>query len=660
MCTSAQAQVTGLFTIPTKVDVPNTRDSFQLYVTNARSAIEKDIIDLINGAELTQIWGADVLKGVFQDRSLKSQFRSIVENYPTDMTIVLVDHEHGSDHSAERRMLYWDEDTLTYRFSYHQDNTIFMTKTAFEELSTSDQGKKFLKHLFSFKHYQMRGSYFGPSCNVEMLENFTKAYLRWQLFPKDIRQQIHIIRSRLSDIQRMTVLGSRLKAIVDRIRNAQETKNDARSALAQEALIDTLEVLEREFARFRIPEKRAADQEIRSVIDDLNAGKNERLLSRLGRGGALSDINTCINNLLEDVKKRKEQLPTAYYRTLQGIEINDPLTPLDERTVVAAYKQWVRGVQPQDIEPSDLIFKVYELCYKQDPRQVPSLQFVRDVLRQSVLNIFYDLMIKADSKVDDLNYYERSKVVREVINRFYRPGHSEPSKKKAALLRTFAMTPRFQWREKVPLEAREYISFMAAAGCFTRDIFEAKGVIEVDYVGEGTSKDWFLDVKKTDLAKNELGRPTYWIPGNEREFVQQVAHYSGLKQVEIRKQYNLDADKKSDRENGRKRLIASYHSYKLAEALREHIWSRDFQVYSLSWQDEKGQRHEEQWAIMKDPLLGQPIAFMREEPIENVMHIKDIAKEALKEIKRTDKEGPSVQQMTIQFGEPAETILKSA
>ncbi|MFC1808728.1 hypothetical protein ACFL3D_01215 [Candidatus Omnitrophota bacterium] len=678
-CTSVSAQGNSLFTIQSKIASTPTVNAFHITVDAANNAIEQTIIGHLNESRLIQIWGSSSLSGVDDDTTLRKQFKAVVK-IDENINVVLVEHARGSEDSAERRMLYWEEETLTYRFSYHHDNTIYMTRIAFDELQQSELGKKFLRELFSFKHRQIKGEYSGLE-TAKRLKDSIQLYLKWRLFPQRIRQQIHIIRSRLADVERMTMLASRLNFILDQIRQQQGNRDYDWLTFKENTLEPLLRELEKNFMNFRIPDKIKASHAISEVITELALSKPERLIRRLGRRGALASIKASIQYLLDDAERRKQLIPPQYYRQLYGTTINDPVVPFDEDTVKSAYETWLQSSAGADAEIDDKIFKVYELCRAQNPRLIPSLSFVRDVVDEDVLSTYLEQLTeknkvnnqdkKKKKGIEELSYYERGKVVRDVVNEFY-PGKSKAVREQARLLRIFTMSPHFRWTTLVPQQTREYISFLGAANYFTKKVFDLAGSIEVNY--QHDRDDWFIIDKpdgsitiNEDLFKDDLGRAIYGGLGTEKAVIANVAAFDGFTAAAIERKYNLGRRTTDVRawETGRRRLYATYHSYNRSKVLQDRIWGRDNQAYSMKWKDAEGNESEEAWMLQKDSLFDQPIAFTRDDLLDTVVPVGKIADGILSRLKPTQRRGTprsggEPTQLSLAFIDPAETMLKSA
>jgi len=175
------------------------------------------------------------------------------------------------------------------------------------------------------------------------------------------------------------------------------------------------------------------------------------------------------------------------------------------------------------------------------------------------------------------------------------------------------MEPEFFWRAKVPKEARDYISRLITEGALGDDILAAIGRVEVDYTGDGTEEDWFLEEGRNKrLFKDDAGKPVYGPIPSPNLLFERLAAFSHSKKSGYFSSLWYAKDSKARFKN-RKQLISVYKNYCEADILRGYVWRRNRQVYSITWKDKYGNRHGSRWVILKDPLRNIPIALIKQE-----------------------------------------------
>jgi len=173
---------------------------------------------------------------------------------------------------------------------------------------------------------------------------------------------------------------------------------------------------------------------------------------------------------------------------------------------------------------------------------------------------------------------------------------------------TEIVVPKFYWASRVPLRARRYISKVISEGVLGADILEAHGSVKIDYIGDGTAEDWFLKLSLDELSRDpDTGKRLYHIPGPELLFRELAALSRGTQA------YFKALWKKNKRQ-----VLAIYNGYQQRLILHRHVWARERQIYSITWEDSQGNKHSEKWALLKDVLRNKPIAFIRDVPKEGI------------------------------------------
>ncbi|MFH1854181.1 MAG: HD domain-containing phosphohydrolase, partial [Candidatus Omnitrophota bacterium] len=511
----------------------------------------KDDIDLreyLKDAHQIQICGERV-DGIEFSEEYSAILRDLVAGLPSDIKIILVQHNKGSPDSAEKRLLFFDESKGEPRWIFSHAGTrnntgkfIYLPKQAFEEISRTEEGRKFLAKLIVYetKHFDeigrtqlssalprtfrprsLRSGVYTerdevPRNDIIELKDFVKGYLGYRLYPKPIRQMIHKIDSMTAEIKRLSSVIGDIDKLLEKIR---KLKTKEERELGAPEVVKLMEELENKLKRSERFEKRKALEIISSLKQEIASGRFENVLSRLGRGK--DGARALLNRYLGIVFERRTRLEIW----------------LREKNVYLPMQEWRR-------EPDAWNFSTR---------------------------------------------FARSKNIAE----------------------TEITSPEFYWAAKVPTIVRKYIAQLISQGSLGSDILGARGAVRIDYAGNGTSDDWFLNVGLDDLSRDpSTGKHKYGPMPSPNLFFRELSGFSGETANHFRKLwYEGDRNK---RNKNRRQLISMYHNYRKTDILRGYVWNRDKQVYAISWSDQEGNRHNEKWMLIKDILRNEPAAFIKE------------------------------------------------
>ncbi|PIP67653.1 MAG: hypothetical protein COW92_05355, partial [Candidatus Omnitrophica bacterium CG22_combo_CG10-13_8_21_14_all_43_16] len=550
----------------------------------------EDLRGYLKDAREIQIFGEKIDNTEFNEE-YSTILKSLVSGLPEDIKIILVEHNKGSPDSAERRLLFYDETTRRWIFSHagtrkQTGKFVYLPKTAFLELIDSPSGREFLKNLIrdEMNHASSKlAGYWSEDYHKyedNGLKSFVVDYLGDRLYPRHVRQIIHEISS----------ISSRIVSLDSIISDMDKILNKAKT-LDASGMVKLLEGAEAKLKWSKRNEKKEALEAILSVKKDLESGSSDKILSRLITARAnlnryLNILFSQINNLEYSLKRQAGQIKNTAYGAHRDYD------PLFLSGVIGEFGSWNSG-EGENAEPYDKIIRLYTIWYSRGERAPPELSFIYSLIKNEKIKELIKIIKTADKNFSNLSEYRKWKLVDSLIK------ESGLSEEDSALLRALTFSPRFYWRSKVPVEARGYICGLARQGRFGTDILEAGSRIEIDYKGDKSGDDWFLEVELDVLSRDETGKPLYWAKPPARELFRILSDFSGKPKSFFSRQWKQHKGQ----------LYMEYKNYQETKILQQYVWGRDKQIYLIQWKDSSGNERAEAWKLTKDKLLNKPLAF---------------------------------------------------
>ena len=219
-------------------------------------------------------------------------------------------------------------------------------------------------------------------------------------------------------------------------------------------------------------------------------------------------------------------------------------------------------------------------------RDPPSLFLIYEVFSEDEKIIgLLELLKEKVKDFDELSAYGKWAVLRSIKT-------DEIDEKDKRLLRAITFTPHLYWMGKVPLEAREYISALFSQGRFGTDIVGAISRIDIDYTGPME--------EETSITMDPKGREKYDVPKYKDEI------------FEILSRRYKSQERNFTARSRKSLLLAIYHKGEKDKLIREHVWEKKEQIYSVEWKDASRKVHKEKWLLAKCGLRDKPISFIKE------------------------------------------------
>ncbi|MFH1782749.1 MAG: hypothetical protein ABH848_03935, partial [Candidatus Omnitrophota bacterium] len=352
---------------------------------------------------------------------------------------------------------------------------------------------------------------------------------------------------------------------------------------------DILKVLpepEDEHAR---EEKKSASLLLISVLEDLESNDFSGIENKLNL--AIDNLNDCISNFKSE-KYYIERAIRNYENTERNITIEDG--------VREEFGEWLLG-EGKNAQLYDKVLKLQEIWYEKGERGPPSINFIittikdktiKELLRSVKSIWFYKKRLKIDDRsLNGLSPYRRYVFIHRIMTR----NKDILRDKDKDLIRLITFTPRFEFGKNVPENIREYICSMVLSDRFKPSILETASPIYINYTGDNTDEDWFLNTPEenvlygitydTDLGPNELyGRLSLYY-GDTKDYYKQLGFGQSL------------------------RIYETYHRN---EVFQGHVWSRSKQIYSISYKDASNKEHKEKWIFSKNSDLNKVTNFKRD------------------------------------------------
>jgi hypothetical protein len=403
---------------------------------------------------------------------------------------------------------------------------------------------------------------------------------------KDIREVLDKTKS-LESYKRKKIVSGENKNIADIVKMLEELKNRLKGC--------------------RRYEKKEALKNINSVIAEIEENNTlHNALSALGKGGSITYLNAYGDVLL----LQKEYMRDVLDREIKKYEKKDTLFDADrffETWVKKEFEKRLGFFKERGIGLADKIIMLYEIWYSQGEKNPPALSFIRELIKNETVEMLMEKLNKKSKNFDDISFYERDKIIKSLV----KDETEKMDEAEKRLLRVIANTPDFYWRKFVPEEAKRHISVCYGRGKFGLEALKSGKRMEIDYAGDGSSEDWFLNVKEEELVRGDTG---FLYPHRDlagEYVIEQVSRFSGDSISSLEKEWKKN----------KKVVFAKYHSYQRARILKNYVWRREKQVYSIEWTDKGDNKHEDKWMLIKDSLRDNPVFFREYENVEGIKHI---------------------------------------
>ncbi|MBU4149108.1 MAG: ACT domain-containing protein, partial [Candidatus Omnitrophica bacterium] len=583
----------------------------------------EDLREYLKAANQIQIYG-EKIEGIEFSEEYAAILKDLVEGLPEDIKIILVEHNRGSPDSAEKRMLFYEEKPMRWIFSHvgtrkDTGKFIYLPKTAFLELSKTESGKIFLKKLIleEMHHIDQKLSgdwaedYHGYEDNK--LRQFIIDYLGDRLSPIEIRTPIHILDDINSAIGKLGAIIKDIDFILSKIRALKPEEKKAFDPNDPHVLeiVNLLKNLEDNLKGSRRAEKRRALKVISYIKKDLASGNIRNTLSKLGstKNGARALLNSYLKVLFEKKNRFENELRRRkVFRLTAEVEF-DAYKPHDKETeaiLTQEFDSWSNSEEAKNVELYERIVKFYEIWYSRGERGPPETALISALIKDENIKELIKNIKDGSKDFDNLSAYKRQEEVEAIIKK------ENMNVRDQRLFRAITFTPKFYWAARVPVSARKYISMLISSGMFGAGILYAKGVLNVDYTGDGSEDDWFMKLSAEELSENRYDRS----PGPGVLFTS-LSNFSGETKKYFRELWK--AGKKG-------RLYEMYNSYQQTSILRDYIWDRDKQVYLIKWKDVSGIEEKGKWVLVKDILRNRPVAFIHSPDDGLIEPLKDLLK----------------------------------
>ena len=138
---------------------PPVSDPDTMNLGSVNSYDEKTHLDLrarLEYAKQTQVWG-EPIKDVTFDGEYRAKVSELVPDLPEDLHIILIEHKRAPPDSIDEKFLFFDPITKKWVFSHSGTRSqtgkfIYLTKKSFNDLSQTDEGRKFLRKLIWYEY----------------------------------------------------------------------------------------------------------------------------------------------------------------------------------------------------------------------------------------------------------------------------------------------------------------------------------------------------------------------------------------------------------------------------------------------------------------------------------------------------------------------------
>ncbi|MBU1007258.1 MAG: hypothetical protein KKH08_06700, partial [Candidatus Omnitrophica bacterium] len=422
----------------------------------------------------------------------------------------------------------------------------------------------------------------------EWLRHFVVDYMGDRLYPKHIRQVIHKIDSIESQIAYLSSVTADINKASFKIKN----KDFDQALLLLESLARRLKGSKRE-------EKKDAKRIIISVIEDIKSRNSDGSLKNLiiARGELHSYINELFKqaNTLEIRLKRQVK-----HIKLASIKKNEKHDGQFLAMISEEFEKWNKG-KGSYAGLHDKIVQFYTIWFSRGERSPPDIDFIYEVIKDKKIKELKALVYAKDKNFDSLSEYRKWKLIDGIAK------GDNLNVEESGLLRELMFTPRFYWGEKVPEEARDHICMLTRRDRFGINVLKPKSVIRIDYKEKVPGKDF--------LARDDSGKLSYWSSPSAGDTFRILSNFSGEPIKHFKEIWNKGA-------KGRASVYSQYHSYHKTKILQDYIWENEKQVYSMSWRDFSGIKHETEWVLAKDLLTNRVISLLKKGAIDNIYALR--------------------------------------
>ncbi|PIQ89321.1 MAG: hypothetical protein COV72_03775, partial [Candidatus Omnitrophica bacterium CG11_big_fil_rev_8_21_14_0_20_42_13] len=314
-------------------------------------------------------------------------------------------------------------------------------------------------------------------------------------------------------------------------------------------------------------------------IDNLLWAGNPFIIKKLASLRKL--LNDRINTLIEQkerygkklwewfdkndkAKNGAESKKEIYPRIKKAGDFEDPLKQPDSEFGI-----WLK--QNSNLSPDKQIIKYYQVRDSLGIRGPPPLKQIKIIFNNPHINILTKLIFDNNREFDALPSFKKYTLIREIILK------NKLSAKDRRLLQLISFTPYyFAWDSTVPYVQRENIA-QTLMEKFGLELVISKNRLDIKYIGDGSSEDWFMRVIQEKGLKQGLSALSmdkdYWLPKTHKELMRWLKKYD-----------------KGFKSRGIAGDFMAYHSIRQIEKLHKYILRRKKQVYRLEHKNLSGQK----------------------------------------------------------------------